>query len=126
MAEAKGFGLGLMVEILTGVISGAGFSQQVASIFGQAPGRNGHFLLALDIQRLLPFAAYYERIEQLVVWVKGSAAEGVTITYPGERRFQALDETSRDGVPLDDSTLRLLGILAGTLRVGAPFRIPAG
>lgn len=87
MAGHKGFALGLMVEILSGVLSGAGFSHQVKSMYEnmQEPGNNGHFFLAIDIATLMPLSQFYERIEQLLIFVKASGEENI-IKYPGENR----------------------------------------
>jgi LDH2 family malate/lactate/ureidoglycolate dehydrogenase len=46
----KGYGLALFVELLSGVITGAGVSHGVASMYNnfKESGHNGHFLMALD------------------------------------------------------------------------------
>jgi LDH2 family malate/lactate/ureidoglycolate dehydrogenase len=50
---AKGFGLALMVELLAGVLTGAGIASGVGSLYKDFTRRadNGHFLIAIDISR---------------------------------------------------------------------------
>ncbi|MEM7343969.1 MAG: Ldh family oxidoreductase, partial [Chloroflexota bacterium] len=52
---AKGYALGLIVEILSGIITGAAISHEIASLeknFNQ-PNRVGHFFMAIDIAPLM-------------------------------------------------------------------------
>jgi LDH2 family malate/lactate/ureidoglycolate dehydrogenase len=64
---AKGFGLGLMVEILAGVLTGAGVTDELGSLYATAePGRLGHLFVALAIERFLPLDQYHERLERLL------------------------------------------------------------
>ncbi len=82
-----------MVEILSGVITGAGFSHGVKSMYKNfsESGDNGHFMLAIDISRLMPIAEYHARVEQLIAWVKASAdgSTGRDVLIPGEVRWGA-------------------------------------
>lgn len=121
----KGFSLALMVEILSGVISGAGFSHGVKSMYKNfaETGDNGHFMLALDISRLMPMAEYHARVEQLIAWVKASAgaAAGSKVLVPGEVRWGAYKESLRSGIALDSSTRRSLEGLAGKYGVVVPW-----
>ncbi len=61
---AKGFGLSLMVEILAGVITGAGIGGGVASMYSDFTrnGDNGHFFIAIDIARLMPLDDYFRAL----------------------------------------------------------------
>lgn len=60
LAPYKGFGLGLLIDVLSGVLSGSGFAQGVAT------GAPGNFLWALDVEAFLP------REEFLDVWTVSS------------------------------------------------------
>lgn len=119
LGGGKGFGLALMVEILSGVLSGAGFSHQVNSMYENLskPGENGHFLLAIDIQRLMPLEQFSQRMGQLIEWLRQSGDEQQLVRYPGERRGAALQRNSDKGVALDGSTLRKLRQLSDELGV---------
>jgi LDH2 family malate/lactate/ureidoglycolate dehydrogenase len=122
---AKGFGLSLMVEILSGVISGAGFSHEVRSMYKdfERSGDNGHFFMAIDVEKLMPLQSYYARVDQLVDYVKAST-EGFAdraITLPGEARWRAQRE-SEDAVALDAATQSALLELAAASGLQAPWQ----
>jgi LDH2 family malate/lactate/ureidoglycolate dehydrogenase len=121
----KGFGLALMVEILSGVITGAGFSHGVKSMYKNfaETGDNGHFMLAIDISRLMPTAEYHARVEQLIAWVKASAdpATGNKVLIPGEVRWDAYEESLKSGIVLDRQTILSLDQLADQYRVVVPW-----
>lgn len=96
----KGFGLSLLVEILAGVITGAGVGAGVASMYNDLSrnGDNGHFLMALDIRRFMPPDDYHARFDALVNLLKGS---GENVLLPGEVRWSTLAESRREGITVD-------------------------
>jgi LDH2 family malate/lactate/ureidoglycolate dehydrogenase len=121
---AKGFGLALMVEILSGVITGAGFSHTVHSFKDpERSGNNGHWFMAMDISTLMPLKNYYERIEMLVSWIKDSATgfEGMDVLLPGESRWNAYEQAQTEGVLLDPHTRKVLEAFASELKVRVPW-----
>jgi len=97
---AKGFGLSLLVEILAGVITGAGVSHGVTSMYNDfsRSGDNGHFMLALDVARWMGLDEYYARFEALVTMIKAS---GDAVLLPGEVRWQNYRENLARGIALD-------------------------
>ncbi|MEQ9143415.1 MAG: Ldh family oxidoreductase [Parvibaculaceae bacterium] len=105
VAGAKGYGLSLMVEILAGVLTGAGVADGVASMYKQvsAPGQNGHFLVALDISRFMPLETFYDRLEGLVGMIKASHPDN-EILLPGEVRWKTYEESRASGIRLDEGT----------------------
>ncbi len=97
---AKGFGLALMVEILAGVLTGAGVSDDVASMYNDFArnGDNGHFMLALDVRRWMSLDAYYARFEALVAAIKGS---GEDVLLPGEVRWENYRDNHANGLTVN-------------------------
>ena len=123
LAGAKGFGLGLLVEILCGVLTGAGISHEVKK-FAQETGHNGHFFLAIDVGKFMPLATYYDRMETLVGYLmasSGAPGEEATVQLPGEHRWQARDKSLRDGITLDAPTVAALTQLAERAAVTVPW-----
>ncbi|MFL5580725.1 MAG: Ldh family oxidoreductase, partial [Gemmatimonadaceae bacterium] len=100
----KGYGLAIMVEILSGVLSGAGVGHGVAPLYGDrgAPQDVGHIHLALDPGPLVGTDAFAERLGGLLASlsasVPGEGSEEVLV--PGEPEARALRERSEHGIPL--------------------------
>lgn len=110
---SKGYGLALLVEVLAGVLSGAGFSHQVKSMYHdfQESGNNGHFFLAIDIEAIMPLTVFRERMLTLIEYLAASAGAG-QVKYPGENRWDALRQSTSLGIQLDQSTQSALRELA--------------
>lgn len=99
---AKGFGLALLVEILAGVLTGAGVGDGVASMYNDFArnGDNGHFVMALDVRRWMDPDTYHARFDGLAAAVKGS---GGGVLLPGEVRWEHYRDSLARGVALDDA-----------------------
>jgi ureidoglycolate dehydrogenase (NAD+) len=106
---AKGFGLSLMVELLAGVLTGAGISGGVGSMYKDFTrgGDNGHMLMAIDVSRWMPMPDYFSRMEQLLALVKASSPSG-SVLFPGEVRWERFAESERSGVEVSEETLEAL------------------
>ncbi len=122
-AGAKGFCLALMVEILAGVLSGAGVSHGVKSMYkdlGQAGG-NGHFMLAINISHFMDMAEYFERMKTLLAMVKQSGAKDEEILLPGEIRWRNYFVNKQAGLELDEQLRAQLTKLAHDAGIVAPW-----
>jgi LDH2 family malate/lactate/ureidoglycolate dehydrogenase len=120
---AKGYGLALLVEVLAGVLTGAGVSHGVASMYEDLGrgGNNGHLMLALDVQRWMPMDAYHDRFDGLVAAIKASGG-GAEVLLPGEIRWRHHRDGLADGIALDDALRATLEGLAAPLGVAVPWR----
>src|SRR5690625_2129663 len=90
MGGPKGFGLALLTEVLTGVISGGQYSKTIKSMYDLEEKQSiSHFMLAIDISFFSEMDEYVSRIENLESFVKDSKkAPGVEETFlPGEMEF---------------------------------------
>ena len=101
MSGPKGYGIALLVETLSGVLTGAAMTSQVGSwIWGEKskPTNHGAAFIAIDIQSIMPAGEFERRISHLVDEIHNSpTAEGVdSVMLPGERewnhRHQALEK----------------------------------
>ena len=119
---AKGYGLALMVEILAGVLTGAGMAEGVASLYNNfdESGHSGHFLMAIDIARFMPLDAFTGRMDMLAAMLRESGPEGAVL-LPGEVRWQAYDENKRLGIRLTTEDRRILAELAAPLGLTPPW-----
>jgi LDH2 family malate/lactate/ureidoglycolate dehydrogenase len=117
----RGFGLALMWEVLTGVLSGGPrFGPDVGApdAFDAAQGVS-HFFLAIDPARSMPFEEFTTRVDRLIDLVHSSPpAAGIARIYvPGERGYETSARRERDGIPITPKRLDGLKKLAAEVNV---------
>lgn len=85
---AKGYGISMFIDILCGVLTGAGFGKYVNNMYEnwQEPQNVGHFFIAFDISKFMPVDQFKERIDRYFDEIKAEPkAPGVNeILIPGE------------------------------------------
>jgi uncharacterized oxidoreductase len=115
MGGHKGTALGLIVEVLGGILSGEGAIGERTG-----PVRNGTFIVLIDVTRFLPLADFTRQVSDLVAWVKAAErAPGVAeIFVPGEPEARSEALRRAQGVPVEDETWRQIEEIAAELRVG--------
>ncbi len=107
----KGYALSLAVEVLSGILSGAGFPRP-------DPGpeeMNGMFLLALDVSWFLPLDQFRSQVDQMTAYIKSSRAlpGGGPVRIPGELEREEATRRSREGIALNDQTwAKVMGVLS--------------
>src|SRR5439155_26643393 len=64
----KGYGLSLLIDILTGVLSGGGFSTRVRTLYQQleTPSEVAHTCAALRIDAFMPLREFHQRMEEII------------------------------------------------------------
>ncbi len=117
----KGSGLALVLGLLAGTLNGAAFGRDVVDFNydDSTACDTGHFIVALDVSRFMPIAAFKAVIDRHLRDLKSSARlPGVdAIRLPGEQRLKRRAERLRDGVPVYPEAIELLDKLAGELTV---------
>jgi len=117
----KGSGLALVLGLLAGTLNGAAFGRDVVDFNNDDSTAcdTGHFIIALDVNRFLPVAAFKAAIDRHLRDLK--SAEKLpgadAIRLPGEQRLRRRTERLRDGVPVYPEVVELLDKLAGELKV---------
>ncbi|MBX3732749.1 MAG: amino acid adenylation domain-containing protein [Verrucomicrobiae bacterium] len=109
----KGYGLALVLEVMSGVLSGAGFTldhDRERLRADPAPADIGHWFLVVDPGRFLPRQEFAARVDRLIAQTKsGACAEGTDeILVPGERELRTREISLREGAFLDLATHRTL------------------
>ena len=88
MGAHKGYGLAMMNEILSAVITGAGILSQVPSWNLDMPSKNnvGHAFIAIDVSQMMPKELFEQRMDQMVNELKSAplAKNASKIFIPGE------------------------------------------
>ncbi len=109
----KGYGLAMTMEVLSGVLSGAGFGrdhQREAMRQATEPRDLGHFFLVIDPELFMPLDQFTARVDHMIGQTKtGERAEGVDeILFPGEAELRARAHNLEHGVPLRPHTYQSL------------------
>ncbi|MDH3241959.1 MAG: Ldh family oxidoreductase [Alphaproteobacteria bacterium] len=124
MGGHKGYAISVMMDVLSGVLTGGGFLDGVAGPY-QAERRSGagHLALALDIAAFRPLDEFLADMARLIDGLKSvPVAEGSAgVFYPGE--IEALNDTEnrRNGLILPEDTLADLKKLAESTGIPAPL-----
>jgi LDH2 family malate/lactate/ureidoglycolate dehydrogenase len=122
----KGYGLAVMVDILSGVLAGAGFAD-VRRRREPEPTRAdiGHFFGAIDIARFRDLAAFKADMDDLLQALKDSRkAEGQDRIYvAGEPESECEQRRRRDGIPLAPGLVAQLQELSSAVAI--PFTLGA-
>lgn len=124
MAEHKGYAISVMMDMLSGVLTGSAFGPRVNGPYvHDRPSGAGHFMIALDITRFMPMAEFNGRMEQLVLDLKSvPLAPGFDeVFYPGEIEARNEAENSRNGLVLAEDTLTGLAGIARAMDLPQPF-----
>jgi uncharacterized oxidoreductase len=97
----KGFGLGMMVDLLAGGLSGAGTSGPDAE-----RGGNAFTVMAISPEAFAGEGEFRAEASSLVEWVKSSrpAPDFDEVLVPGEIEQRTMQQRSADGVPIPDET----------------------
>jgi LDH2 family malate/lactate/ureidoglycolate dehydrogenase len=115
MAGHKGYAIAMMVDVLSGVLTGSGFLSDVHSPYKTAEKSNcGHFMIAVNIEALQPLAQFNARMEQYIAELKSvPLAKGHDeVFYPGEIEANNDIANRRDGLLLPADTLENLASIA--------------
>lgn len=117
LAPHKGFGLALLVDVLSGVLSGAGFAGTTVA------GATGNFLWALDVEAFMPVQEFLDRVDSQLDQIQGGERlPGIDeLAMPGERgerRRRSL--TERGVVPVAAAGWRVLAEAGDSLGVALP------
>jgi LDH2 family malate/lactate/ureidoglycolate dehydrogenase len=120
----KGYGLALMVDVLSGVLTGAHFGPGVGPLYNN-PGTQdiGHLMAAINIGAFMPLADFKARMDQMIRDIKNSKkAKGVgEIFLPGEIEMGIEAQRRKEGIPLSRAVYEELCGLGQKLGVEPDF-----
>jgi LDH2 family malate/lactate/ureidoglycolate dehydrogenase len=109
MAGHKGYALALMVELFSGVLSGAEIGAGVGSMYKNLDRKQdvGHFFCLFDVAAFLNYPEYLRRIDETIDRIKASKKRpGVDeILVPGERSARTADIHRTQGIPVSGETI---------------------
>lgn len=126
MSAHKGYGLAVLVEILSAVITGAGMLSEIASwnLDMSSVNNAGHAFIAIDIKQMMEENEFYKRINQVVNELKnGPKAKGKDkIFLPGEMEWDNRDNVQKIGeIELTDAMAESLISLSKNMNLNINF-----
>jgi LDH2 family malate/lactate/ureidoglycolate dehydrogenase len=121
IGEYKGYGLSLITDVLTGVMTGALFGM---TVFQDDLNYDvGHMMMAINPAVFLGREAFEARLEALVAEVKSAPAIDPRrpVVLPGEVEFRRMEQRQREGIPVSRETVEGLRTLAADLGIRCPL-----
>ena len=122
MAGHKGYAIAVVVDMLSGVLSGSQFLAGVNGPYkADLKSGAGHFFTCFNIEVFQPLAEFNARMETYIRELKSvPLAAGVEeVFYPGEMEARADVRQRADGIDLPDDTFVDLRRLCA--EAGVPF-----
>lgn len=120
----KGYGLGIVVDVLSGLLSGAGPSPSVGPLYDDydEPMRLGHFVGAIDVSTFREVDAFKREVGDYIDQLKAvEPREGFDeVMLPGEIETARLREQREAGVELQPGAVESLRTLADQYDVPFP------
>lgn len=118
----KGYGLAVIVDIFSALLSGAAFGHDIGRVVGYDVPKTediGHFMLLIDVTKFRPAEEFQKDADKYVRVMKDSKkADGVKeIFLPGEIEQKMMDENAKAGVPLAPALVEQLLGMAKTMGV---------
>lgn len=128
MSGHKGYGIGLLIETLSGLVSGASFTHRIGSwIFGDPslPTDHGAAFIVLNVAAMMPAAQFADRVAMLVDEIHNAPpAEGCQrVMLPGERELAHRRLALAEGLRLPSDVTHSLEQLAHDLGLAFPASI---
>lgn len=115
MAGHKGYGIALLIEILSAALTGADMMSGVKLWLEKHPGplNQGHCFIAMDVNALMPVARFKDRVAAICREIRGAPrAKGAErIWVPGEMEWEKRERALAEGLRLPEHVVdRLVGL----------------
>ena len=126
MSSHKGYGLSVMVQILSATLAGASFTPLRKRTQGRGdPDDIGHFLMALDPRAFREEGAFEDDLDDVidVLHAARPTSAGEPVLVAGEPEAIAREERLRTGIPIPDALAAKIRAICE--RAGAPFLLGA-
>jgi LDH2 family malate/lactate/ureidoglycolate dehydrogenase len=124
MSGPKGYGISLMIEILSSRLTGMPYGAHIVRKFDDWENKAfmGHYVQAIDISAFCPVHEFKKRMDELFADLKSQPkAPGVEeILIPGEPEWRTKGQREREGCPIREEDVKLLRQLGQELAVPFP------
>jgi len=114
----KGFGLALIIDIISGIMTGGNYSLKMRRGWYT---QGGFFVAAIRIDIFRPYDEYLREIKEYIERVKATpTVKGVEVLLPGEPEFRTYIKRLESGLPIDEEIFNELKNLANKFNVPIP------
>jgi len=100
----KGYGLAIIMEVLSGILSGASFGPNHVHFqeMSEKPWNIGHFFAAFSIGLFKPIEEFKSNMSELMEYLRSlPKAPGQTRIYtPGEKEYEKEQDGFKNGIPI--------------------------
>jgi LDH2 family malate/lactate/ureidoglycolate dehydrogenase len=122
----KGYGMALIYELLTAVLTGGKWTKQIKSLYEEdETGVQGtcHSFAAIDPDCFIGREEFKKEVDRYIRGIKESAkaADCAEILIPGEPELRTETERLKDGIPLASATKKELSALGASLGISLPL-----
>jgi LDH2 family malate/lactate/ureidoglycolate dehydrogenase len=127
MSSHKGYGLSMMVQILSATLAGGSFTPIRKRTQGRGdPDNIGHFLMALDPAVFREEGEFEHDLDEVIDVLHGTRPirEDEPVLVAGEPEAFSREERLRTGIPVTESLARKIRAICE--RCGAPFLLVEG
>lgn len=124
LGGAKGYGLSMAIDILAGVLTGAGYGPYVRNMYEDwdNPQDVGHAFILIDIAAFMPLSSFIARMREYLAHLKSEPrAPGVPeILFAGEYEHRLAEGIRANGIVLAPALVEELAALANDLALAPP------
>lgn len=121
---AKGYGLAMFIDVLTGILTGAGFGKTVYSLYDnlEHPQNIGHAFMVIDVDHFTPREHFLDQMDAYIRQIKSQPkADHVSEIYiPGELELRQSIIRKQQGILLAQPVIDELMELGSRYQVKFP------
>jgi ureidoglycolate dehydrogenase (NAD+) len=127
MAGPKGYALALILDILSGPLTGALFGKKLPLMYGDYDKHRelGHFIGAIRIENFVPVEEFKRNVGVMIDDIHDTpAAPGFDrVLVPGEKEYLTQRQYEREGIPVPSEILKELWSSAEEAGMAFPFSV---
>lgn len=124
MGGHKGSAITMLIELMSGLLTGAGYGKQVAWQYDESSGKGnvGHVFCAMNPEGFLNIDEVRNRMDSFYDEIKNMPkAQGFdSIRLPGESRRESIVKNTMNGIELNETLYKTLVELGDNLNVKMP------
>ena len=110
IGQHKGYGLSLAIDILAGLLSGAGFAGDVKPLGDMESVSNyGHFCMAIDVSHFMTLDEWADNIDYLIARIKSAGYAG-QVHIPGENTHRSF-RRHNESIEVENTVLESIGAM---------------